>query len=46
MKKLIALSLVAMILGTAVVGCGGTSNTAKDKDKDKAAEKDKDAKPK
>ena len=44
MKKLIALSLVAAILGISVVGCGGTSNTAKDKDKDKAAEKDKDKK--
>ena len=29
MKKLIAFALVAMILGTTVVGCGGTGGTTK-----------------
>ena len=42
MKKLIALSLVAVILGTSVVGCGGgTSNTGTAKDKPAPTEKDK-----
>lgn len=40
MKKLIALVLVAMILGTTLVGCGGTTTTkattpVTDKDKQK-----------